>query len=229
MGTDAPDVFDKVFRKGLLRGSVDGETAFVEDDDAVGVVHRVGEAVDDEDDSASRTFGLIGELTEMAEQRGGVGEIEAGEGFVGENPAWLAGKDAREEDAGAFAAGEGMDAALGKVSAIEGCERIPRGGFVFGARGAVREAAEADERFGGEVPGGLRVLGEVADILRAAARGEIGERSFAERDRAGFETGERAQEGGLARAVGAADRGEFAGAERDGNVRQAARDGEVVR
>ena len=190
-----------------------GVAAIVEDDDAVGVVHRVGEAVDDKDDAAARTFGLIGELTEMAEQGGGVGEIEAGEGFVGEDPLRLPGEDAGEEDAGAFAAGEGVDAALGEVGEVEGCERGGGGGFVFAARGAVGQAAEADERFGGEVPGGLRVLREVADLLCPAAWGEIGERGFAKLDGCGFETGECAQEGGLARAVGAADGGEFAGAD----------------
>lgn len=165
MGSDAPDVFDQFFGESDSRRAIGGEAAVVEDHDAVGVVHRVGEAVDDEDHPPA----LIGECTEMAEQRGGVGEIEAGERFVGEDPLRLAGKDAGEEDAGAFAAGEGVDAALGEVGAVERGERGLRSGFVFGAGGAVGQAAEADECFGREVPGGLRVLGEVADILRAAA------------------------------------------------------------
>jgi hypothetical protein len=96
----APDFGNDIGGEGRVCRSGSSEAPFAQHQHVIGMVHRVGETVHDDDHPGT----TIGKLPQMPQECAGLRKIEAGKGFVGEDPLRLAGEDAGEEDAGALAA-----------------------------------------------------------------------------------------------------------------------------
>src|SRR5262245_50689147 len=215
---DAVDGGKVLGRQHLLRRSGCDSAASVHKGEAVAEARSQRQVVQGDDDSAAG----VRQRREVAEEAELVGGVEAGGGLVGEQDPRFLGEGAGDQHAGALAAGQLRNHAVGEMDGVHGGERSVDGGTVggafAGAQRSMREAPQGDDGAGDERPVHEALLRQVGKAAGKLVGIEGGDRAAVEGHRASGganEAGEYLDEGGLAGAVGADDRGELAGLGRE--------------
>src|ERR1035441_5502091 len=228
-GALLPDEVKLATRLGISRGTVrSGISKLVFEgvlERKAGVGTRRGDVqlVRGEDDRAP----LVGAAPHRVDHEESVARIEVRGRLVEEEDLGLAGQDAREKDALAFAAAHRAEIGLGEREGVHLGERGFNGRAVSrrgrAERRAPRGAAQKDEIPGENREERLETLREIAERARRLAPRNPGQGATAETDGSaprGHDARERLQERRLSRAVLAEQRGDAARVERARHVRE---------